>query len=140
MYSASYEKDESNSAHIKSFTDPTIKAEFMRLLKTENNSKDSISTKKAMPLITHDRPDENMNDDEKSLNDDEETALATVAVSSDIDRHKNQKGTLSFFDGIFKNIGIEDIILIGLIMLFLKDDNKDNDIMIPVLLFIILAF
>lgn len=135
MYSASYENSGEN-VPVESFTDPIIKQEFVKMINGEKAHNRTVQNTETQNF--HEEPYV-----EQTQENVPELPQAAPVFSNTIGKHgydKKEKSVFSFVNGFLKNIELEDIILAGLIFLFLKDDNKDNDIMIPVLLFILLAF
>lgn len=129
MYSRSYTTGSNgeirNEIPVESFTDPIIKEAFVKSFRSEREKAPEIPIKGEAER-------------KESAEDDFEKKLE-ASVPAHVQK-KDEKSAFSVFDGFLKNLRIEDLILAALIFLFLKDDNKDNDIIIPILLFIILAF
>lgn len=56
------------------------------------------------------------------------------------EKHKCQKDSLSFFDSILPNLDLDDIILIGIILILLHDGTDDKLLLVIVGVIFLLGF
>jgi len=111
---------------VETFHDKIGEAEFQRMYSTPPFQQEPFAIPEAPMARMEEEPDR---------------SCSTGPSNQKKNESKGMFGFLDgFMDGFFKNIGLDDIIIVALIFLFMKDDDKSNDYMMPILLFILLAF
>lgn len=111
--------DKKREIPVETFHDKIGEAEFQRMYTAPSFQQEHFAVPEPPPR----RP--------------EEPACSSCPTKPGI---TDKKGPFGFLDGLFNNFNLDDIIIVALIVLFMWDDDKSNDIMMPILLFILLAF
>lgn len=116
MYSREYPGEQSRGA-VKAFEDAYAKEEFLR--RSANvSAKDTVSVSNAVETDTDICQQENKG----------------ICTQKDTAKHKGGLADL------FKGADSGDLILLLLIVFFLFDSDRENDLLIPVLLAVLLLF
>ncbi len=126
MYSREYPREQSRGA-VKAFEDAYAKEEFLR--RSANAGSDSsgcISTAEANAKSIENRTE----------NSDYSYESKDISACSEKDTAKHKGGLADLFKGADSG----DLILLLLIVFFLFDSDRENDLIIPVLLAVLLLF